>query len=187
MDRDEFWGIVDRARVSVAETVTAEGADTVAAQLVARLTELGPAAAVQFELALETIDREAYRWDLWAAAYLMRGGCSDDGFDYFRGWLFAQGRPVWEATLDDPDSLADVGVDPDDDMVECEGVVAAASTAYAAATGDEEAFWDALEAARRDRPGIGFDGPAGEGFDFDDDEQMRAHLPRLAAIYRPAA
>jgi hypothetical protein len=23
----------------------------------------------------------AYRWDLWGAAYLMEGGCSDDGFD----------------------------------------------------------------------------------------------------------
>jgi hypothetical protein len=30
--------------------------------------------------------------DQWGAAYLANGGCSDDGFDYFRGWLIGQGR-----------------------------------------------------------------------------------------------
>jgi hypothetical protein len=50
---------------------------------------------------------ESYRWDLWGAAYLINGGCSDDGFDYFRGWLLSQGRAIWQATLADPDSLAD--------------------------------------------------------------------------------
>ena len=37
----------------------------------------------------------SYDWNLWGAAYLMKGGCSDDAFDYFRGWLVAQGRRVW--------------------------------------------------------------------------------------------
>ena len=69
---------------------------------------------------------QAHRWDLGAAAYLMRGGYSDDGFDYFRGWLIAQGRSRRERALADPDSLADAGVDPDDDMVDCEYVVVAA-------------------------------------------------------------
>jgi hypothetical protein len=57
-------------------------------------------------------DRDAYRWDLWAAAYVINGGASDDGFEYFLGWLMAQGRTRWEATLADPDSLADI-VDAD--------------------------------------------------------------------------
>ncbi len=186
VDREEFRQIVEQARVTVGETVTAEPAEAVAQQLVTRLTELGPAAAVEFQLVYDTLNREAYRWDLWAAAYLMRGGCSDDGFDYFRGWLIAQGRPVWERAVADPDSLADAGVDPDDDMVECEDVLAAASKAHGRATGDDEAFWDALDAARRNRPAPEFSGPAGEDFDFDNDEQMRTHLPRLASTYRPA-
>jgi hypothetical protein len=57
-------------------------------------------------------DRDAYRWDLWAAAYVINGGASDDGFEYFLGWLMAQGRTRWEATRADPDSLADI-VDAD--------------------------------------------------------------------------
>jgi hypothetical protein len=100
--------------------------------------------------------------------------------------LVAQGRAVWERTLDAPDSLADVGVDPGDDMVECEDVDAATSTAYADATGEEEAIWEAMDTARGDRPEVGFGDPAGEDFDFDDAEQMRADLPRLAAVYLPA-
>jgi hypothetical protein len=36
---------------------------------------------------------------MWVAAYLMNGGCSDDGFDYFRGWLIAQGRTTLEQVV----------------------------------------------------------------------------------------
>ena len=49
---------------------------------------------------------ESYRWDLWSAAYLANGGCSGDGFDYFRGWLIGQGRTAYETVLADPDALA---------------------------------------------------------------------------------
>jgi hypothetical protein len=39
--------------------------------------------------------------------------------------------------------------------------------------------------SRYDRPEAKSNGPAGEGFDLDDDEQMRARLPCLAAIHWP--
>lgn len=39
---------------------------------------------------------DSYRNPLWAAAYVINGGCSDDGFDYFRGWLIVQGHEVYE-------------------------------------------------------------------------------------------
>lgn len=48
----------------------------------------------------------ANRWDLWGAAYVINGGCSDDGFRYFRDWLISEGRETYEAALRDPDSLA---------------------------------------------------------------------------------
>lgn len=180
MRRDEFWTLVDQARAGVADTRTADGVQEVAERLVRRLAELGPAAAVEFDLAFDEVDGEAYRWDLWAAAYLMQGGCSDDGFDYFRGWLAAQGRQTWERVLADPDSLADVGVDPDDDDLDGEAMLDVGADAY----GDEDAFGEALEAARGDADDDDGD-PAGESFDFDDDREMRARLPRLAAIHLP--
>ncbi|MFF5497583.1 DUF4240 domain-containing protein [Streptomyces aquilus] len=38
----------------------------------------------------------------------MNGGCSDDGFDYFRGWPIAQGREDFERATADPDALAEL-------------------------------------------------------------------------------
>ena len=35
---------------------------------------------------------EAYRWDIWAIAFIINGGCSDDGFEYFRGWLVRKAK-----------------------------------------------------------------------------------------------
>lgn len=49
-----------------------------------------------------------YRQDLWAAAYIVRGGCSDDSFEYFRYWLITQGRKIVYDALADADSLCDV-------------------------------------------------------------------------------
>ena len=46
--------------------------------------------------------------DLWGAAYLINGGCSDDGFDHFRGWLMTQGREVFARAVAEPDSLAEL-------------------------------------------------------------------------------
>lgn len=45
----------------------------------------------------------AYREDIWALAYLLEDGCSEDAFDDFRGWMVLQGRATFEAILDAPD------------------------------------------------------------------------------------
>lgn len=50
----------------------------------------------------------SYKQDLWAVAYVVMGGCSDDGFDYFRFWLVAQGKEVFENAMENADSLCDI-------------------------------------------------------------------------------
>ena len=62
---------------------------------------------VGFEFQLRDRIQEAFRWDIWGVAYLINGGCSDDGFYYFRHWLVAQGRSVFEAALAEPESIAE--------------------------------------------------------------------------------
>jgi len=52
----------------------------------------------------------SYSWDLWGAAYIIQGGASDDGFEYFRRWLISQGREVLERAKADPDSLANLSM-----------------------------------------------------------------------------
>jgi hypothetical protein len=120
---------------------------------------------------------DSYRGDLWGAAYLINGGASDDGFDYFRGWLIAQGREVFEAAVADPDSLAGVAavraaVAAGEDL-DAEEVLNIAWDAYLAATG-EQLPPDSVTVRHRE---IDF------GWDFDDREQTRSHLPRLSRLY----
>ena len=76
--------------------------------------------------------RTSHRWDLWGAAFVINGGCSDDGFDYFRGWLMLQGRDVWEAALREPESLAGVSFEGN---AECEDALYSAGDAYEAVAG----------------------------------------------------
>ncbi|WP_412769018.1 DUF4240 domain-containing protein [Micromonospora zamorensis] len=44
---------------------------------------------------------------MWAAAYLIGGGCSDDSFIDFRAGVIALGREWYERVLVSPDGLAD--------------------------------------------------------------------------------
>ena len=70
------------------------------------LAELSTAEILAYQHLHHQLMAESYHWDLWGAAYLLNFGSSDDGFDYFRGWLLTQGRAIWEAALQDPDGLA---------------------------------------------------------------------------------
>lgn len=70
------------------------------------LRKLSDQELIAFKLRQEAEMDRAYTWDVWAAAYVIEGGCSDDGFEYFRAWLMSLGSAVWEAALANPDSLA---------------------------------------------------------------------------------
>ena len=180
MDRDGFWGLVEDARASVDDTVA--DPDGVADALTKALGAAQAEEIAAFGVEFARLQVESYRWDLWAAAYLVNSGASEDGFDSFRGWLVAQGREVWDAALADPDSLADV-VDedrPEDfEGFDGEGMLHVASHAYKNVTGDEAAYWKAVDADAPDTPDV----PAGTEIDFDDQDDLEAHLPRLAALY----
>lgn len=115
---------------------------------------------------------EAQQWDLWAVAYLINGGCSNDGFVYFRAWLIAQGRAVFSAALADPDSLVAVA-DPKRDDHKFELLYALPQQVY-------------VEMVGKDMPNIEVDWPlkpAGQRWDFDDVAEVTRRLPRLAATY----
>jgi len=180
VDRDGFWKVVEGARATVDDTVA--DPDGVAGALRRELGGLSAEEIAEFGIELARLQVESYRWDLWAAAYLINSGASEDGFDSFRGWLIAQGREIWEAALVDPDSLADV-VDEDQpdgfEGFDGEGVLHVGSHAYKNVTGDEAAYWKAVEAEAPDTPDL----PAGEEIDFDDEDDLHDHLPRLAALY----
>lgn len=131
MDRNAFWKIIDEARQSVGDT---DELEEVASAVTDRLKALSPQEIVSFEQHLSDLMAESYRWDLWGVAYLVNGGCSDDGFDYFRGWLLANGRERWEMAMANPE-LAGEWTEPD--AAFCEDMLYVAMDAYEAATGKE--------------------------------------------------
>jgi hypothetical protein len=161
-DAEKFWVIVDAVRKGA-------GKDTDARvdKLRENLSGLSAEELQQFQNVYDEQIRRSYRWDLWGAAYLMNGGCSDDGFRYFRDWLVSEGRVVFEKALANPDSLADL---PRADMAELElfGYVAL-ELFEEKATGELDRDFSTEIAA-----------PVGEQWD---EEQLPSLFPRLNGIY----
>jgi hypothetical protein len=89
-----------------------------------------------------------------------------------------------------PDSLADhpavaaAAPEPSQDEPLFDQLVShAAVEAFERLTGGGEDFNDAFDGHRH----TAYDDPVGEDFDFEDDQQMRRRLPRLAALYLPGS
>lgn len=176
MDINRFWRLIDDARTQTADPADAEA---VAAQAVAMLAAQDPKEIIEAQQSFWDLMAVSYRAPLWAAAYLINGGCSDDGFEYFRGWLIAQGRAVFEQAISDPDSLADhpaVQATADGgNELECEDVLGIAWSAYQRATGE-------------DLPSKSFtinypDLDPDWNFSFDDQPKIAPRLPRLDALF----
>jgi hypothetical protein len=103
MTKELFWKIMS-------ETSIASGKNAAIQQglLEQRLNELAPDEIIEYDAIFQELVNDAYDWKLWAAAYIINGGCSDDGFMDFRGWLVGQGEAVYTKALADPDSLSEL-------------------------------------------------------------------------------
>jgi hypothetical protein len=99
MSDDAFWAIIAKTTPYEADTERQSKA------LHDSLSILSPDEIAGFELAFQRQQRRAYTWDLWGAAYVINGGASDDGFEYFERWLISKGRRVFETAVADPDAL----------------------------------------------------------------------------------
>ena len=177
MDTRRFWQLIEDARGQVADPADDE---VFAAQAATMLADLPREEIVAAQRVLSGLMADSYRTALWAAAYVINGGCSDDGFDYFRGWLILQGRQVFERAVADPDALADLACIPPAPgraLLECESVLYIPAQAHRAATG-EELPADAYTPGPREPVG-------GWSFNFDDRLEMKRRLPRLARLCWP--
>jgi hypothetical protein len=172
MRTDDFWAVIDRA------TADRPGSpDEVARRATAELATRDPQEIVAWGRHLDKVMAASAKEDLWAAAYLINGGCSDDGFDHFRGWLVAQGRDVLACAVREPDSLAELptvrAAATSGAVFEAEAVLSIADEAYEQVTGDELPPSD-VTVTRPDSALL---------WDFDDEEEMTRRLPRLSALF----
>lgn len=167
MSDAEFWTLIESTKKT--------DPDEHAEQLTTKLAKLEPKQILAFGRVWERLHTAAYSWPLWGAAYLINGGCSDDGFIDFRSWLLLRGEADYSAARTDPDTLAKLRIEPDEASCECYP----ATKAYGRATGqtDTSAYYDALKAEFGALPAE--NEPVGESWDFDDEAQMKVRLPKL--------
>ncbi len=174
MTLDGFWEHIQKCKRKDPEAH--------AERLEARLSKLKPDDILDFGHWWHRMMCEAYNRNLWGAAYLINGGCSNDGFEYFCRWLILRGRDVFQAAVTDPDTLAALRVEPDE--AECECYPTLVAWFAATKTKENDAGYDAYNAAEQARhPGRRPYPDLGDGWDFDDDAEMRKRLPRLSALY----
>jgi hypothetical protein len=164
MTDQQFWDVIDAADFDIDELVTI-------------LTDLPPEMVVAFENHVRRRIVQLHREDVWGAAYLIKGGCTDDAFDGFRGWLIGKGREVFEKALENPDSLADLGAIDDD--ADWPLLFGAADEAY------EERHGKPIAEAKGVEP-VAFP-EMGSSLDFDNEKAMRKRYPKLFAVYIDAA
>ncbi|MFI1652288.1 DUF4240 domain-containing protein [Streptomyces avidinii] len=107
MNKQQFWQLIEAARNQASNPNDGEAVAREATSLLASrpAEEIVAAEQVLWDLMVDSCSNP-----LWAAACLANGGCSDDGFDYFRGWLIAQGCEVFERVVADPDALAELPI-----------------------------------------------------------------------------
>lgn len=99
-DLDGFWRIVE-------ETVGGTQSTQFAAHT-ERLRRMTREELMVFYCDYHRMHAQAGTWELWGAAYVINGGCSDDGFHYFRDWLISRGRRAYEDAMQNPETLADI-------------------------------------------------------------------------------
>ena len=108
MTLDQFWTIVEKVhRASDGDM------DRKCQLLDAELRRLPLEEVVSFHNHFDDCKDRAYNWELWGAAYIIGGGCSDDAFSDFRSTLISMGKLTFERALADPQSLADMNYDAD--------------------------------------------------------------------------
>lgn len=168
MDEQGYWELVATAR----EQSAVEDVADIAEHFMAELETRSPEEIIAADLAYRELSLKAHTLGMWGAAALINSGCAEDAFDNFRGWLIAQGREVFEAAVANPDSLADVVVAQDQGETFSEDMLTSAWSAYLRKTGEELPLGEII-----------IPDELGPRPDFDDEDYLFEHYPRLSAIF----
>ncbi|MEV5024540.1 DUF4240 domain-containing protein [Paenibacillus sp. LPE1-1-1.1] len=125
MTNKYFWEMIDNSKKNGAEQV-----EWLTQELVKKRTE----EVIEFEIEFRNKLKQSYTSSLWGAAFVIMGGCSDDGFDYFRGWLISRGEEIFNQGVNNPEFLAEYftedNLQEDEFAPQLEEILSAASDAY---------------------------------------------------------
>jgi hypothetical protein len=99
LDEDKYWEIVSKSLKST------NGQDAQEKFLISEIGKLTPKEMIGFRLRTDYLLYHTYNSEMWCAAYIMNGGCSDDGFEYFRCWVISRGKETYCNSKANPDYL----------------------------------------------------------------------------------
>lgn len=174
---ENFWELLARAKSK------GEDQEEQIEWLTSHLAKRTVHEIVAFDTHMHHILKASYTSHLWAAAYIIMGGCSDDSFDYFRGWLLYQGKETYEACIEDPERLIPVLENLSEyDVPNIEELsLYFGYTVYAEKTGDENdtyfTLYHVLSNEKFDDIDIEF------GWNEDDEDGLKKMFPKLWEIY----
>ncbi|MDY3352379.1 DUF4240 domain-containing protein [Riemerella anatipestifer] len=99
LDEDLYWKIIDNSLKN------SENQDEQEKLLISEISKLTPKQMIGFRLRTDKLLYDTYNSEMWCASYLMNGGSSDDGFEYFRNWVISRGKDVYYKAKENPDTL----------------------------------------------------------------------------------
>jgi hypothetical protein len=103
MESEKFWEIIE-----ITKSESSGDYEKQQSLLERELLKLTAKEVLEFDNKFRTLRGEIYNWDFWAAAYIINGGCSDDCFSDFRGWLIGQGKSIFESAVQNIETLSEL-------------------------------------------------------------------------------
>ena len=101
INKDTFWQLIEETKNQCGQDM-----DASISWIKKELLSMPPEQSLQFHAIMHGYRDLADKYGLWTAAiFIKEYGCSDDGFMDFRAWLIAQGKDIYMAALENPDSL----------------------------------------------------------------------------------
>jgi hypothetical protein len=168
-----FWALVDGSRTDWSLKRANGNQKRQQARLEAALSEMPLSEVARFNRMLRKLMREAYRWNVWGAVYVLAGGCSDDAFADFRSWLVSMGRREFKAVIKNPEHLCEIAEMPGVESVFFPGFQHAAARVFRKRSGKEIPI--SLELAIDIEP---------RGRKWASEDELRRKFPTLWRLYR---
>ena len=129
MESEKFWKIIETTK-----SKSLGDYEKQQSELEKELTKLTANGILEFDNKFRTLRGEVYNWNFWAAAYIINGGCSDDCFSDFRGWLIGQGQSIYENAIQNIETLTELKETNEGDW---EGLSYIATDVYEKKTGND--------------------------------------------------
>jgi len=173
LDEDQYWSIVDASRKNAGDEEEQE------AFLISEIEKLSPEEMVGFRLRTDKLLFDTHTSEMWCAGYIMNGGCSDDGFEYFRNWVISRGKDTYYKAKEKADTLISE-IDPERDEYEFESFWYVALTAFNNKTGKDlysYIDYDNFTTRENNYPPIEFT------WQEDDPDSMKVICPQLFASF----